>query len=291
MIVISLTDCPPKVRGDLSKWLIEINTGVFVGHLSSRVRDELWLRICENLKNGRATMVYNAANEQKMDFRIHNTDWQPVDFDGLKLIRRPLPCQITTPLPEKFSNASKLNKIKNVSKSVDKKINNSCYVVIGIKTTGLSPLNDEIIEIGALKIEYGEIKSEFSSLINISHTLPNTVMELTGITNEEISLNGQNKREVLSKFIQFIGNEIIVCHHASFDISFLKSSIKKCNIDQQIKNKYIDTTVLARQKIDDIESYKLCDVQKHFCIPTTQSHRALDDCRIVYLLYEKLKVI
>ena len=49
MIVITLSDCPPKVRGDLSKWLIEINTGVYVGQVSARVREELWKRICENL--------------------------------------------------------------------------------------------------------------------------------------------------------------------------------------------------------------------------------------------------
>ena len=45
MIVIMLSDCPPKVRGDLSKWLCEINTGVFVGNVSSRVREEVWQRI------------------------------------------------------------------------------------------------------------------------------------------------------------------------------------------------------------------------------------------------------
>ena len=52
MIVITLTDCPPKVRGDLSKWLLEISTGVYVGNLSARVRTELWGRICEHVKAG-----------------------------------------------------------------------------------------------------------------------------------------------------------------------------------------------------------------------------------------------
>ena len=73
MIVIMLSDCPPKVRGDLSKWLCEINTGVFVGNVSSRVREEVWQRICENIKSGQATMVFSAPGEQKMDFRVHNT--------------------------------------------------------------------------------------------------------------------------------------------------------------------------------------------------------------------------
>ena len=58
MIVITLTDCPPKLRGDLSKWLCEINTGVYVGNLSSRVRDELWERVCSHLRTGKVTGVF-----------------------------------------------------------------------------------------------------------------------------------------------------------------------------------------------------------------------------------------
>ena len=86
MIVIMLSDCPPKVRGDISKWLCEINTGVFVGNVSSRVREEVWQRICENIKSGQATMVFSAPGEQKMDFRVHNTTWEPVDLDGLNYL-------------------------------------------------------------------------------------------------------------------------------------------------------------------------------------------------------------
>lgn len=91
MTVVVLTDCPPRLRGDLSKWLLEINAGVYVGNITSRVRSELWERICENVRHGHATMVYRAANEQKMDFLIHNALWEPVDYDGIKLIRRPSP--------------------------------------------------------------------------------------------------------------------------------------------------------------------------------------------------------
>ena len=54
MIVITLTDCPPALRGDLTKWLQEINTGVYVGHVSARVRDEIWKRVRESAKGGPA---------------------------------------------------------------------------------------------------------------------------------------------------------------------------------------------------------------------------------------------
>lgn len=79
-----------EARGDLTKWLIEIDTGVFVGNLSARVRDSLWERVCANIKTGTAAMAYGVNNEQKLDFRVHNSAWEPVDFDGIKLVRRTL---------------------------------------------------------------------------------------------------------------------------------------------------------------------------------------------------------
>ena len=89
MIVVSMTNCPPKLRGDLSKWLLEINTGVYVGHVNARVREALWQRICENIRDGQATMVFTTNNEQHMDFYVHNTSWKPVDLDGIKLMKHP----------------------------------------------------------------------------------------------------------------------------------------------------------------------------------------------------------
>lgn len=94
MIVITLTDCPIALRGDLTKWLLEINTGVFVGRVSARVRENIWERVKKYIKNGRATMVYNAANEQGLDFKVCNSEWEPIDFDGVKLILRPSPSRI-----------------------------------------------------------------------------------------------------------------------------------------------------------------------------------------------------
>ena len=104
-----MTNCPPSLRGDLSKWLCEINTGVYVGNVSSRVRDAIWDRVCENLKNGQATLVFNTNNEQRMDFRTHNTSWEAVDFEGIKLMRRPLPQTQTEAMDLKpgFSKAAK----------------------------------------------------------------------------------------------------------------------------------------------------------------------------------------
>jgi len=88
VIVVVLSVTPERLRGDLTRWLLEISTGVYVGHLSARVRDHLWERITADVSSGRALMVWSARNEQRMQFKVHNHAWAVEDFDGIALMRR-----------------------------------------------------------------------------------------------------------------------------------------------------------------------------------------------------------
>lgn len=90
MVVLVLTACPVGLRGHLTRWLLEISPGVFVGFVTARVRDLLWGRVVELAKDGRAIMVHTAKGEQRLAFRVHRHDWEPVDVDGVHLMRRPL---------------------------------------------------------------------------------------------------------------------------------------------------------------------------------------------------------
>jgi CRISPR-associated protein Cas2 len=110
MLVIVLTACPVGLRGDLSRWLLEVSPGVFVGTVSARVRESLWARVLGMVHNGRAIMVYSSNNEQHLAFKTFQPDWQPVDCDGVELIKRPLGTDDATmvPVPQSgWSNASK----------------------------------------------------------------------------------------------------------------------------------------------------------------------------------------
>lgn len=89
MTVIVLTACPAGLRGHLTRWLLEISAGVFVGHINTRVRDLLWARVIELSGNGRALMVYSIDGEPRLSFKVHEHHWKPVDYDGITLIRRP----------------------------------------------------------------------------------------------------------------------------------------------------------------------------------------------------------
>jgi CRISPR-associated protein Cas2 len=89
VVVIVLTACPAGLRGHLTRWLLEISAGVFVGKVSARVRDELWNRVQELAKDGRGLMVYQDDSEQGLAFAVHRHHWEPVDMDGLHLMLRP----------------------------------------------------------------------------------------------------------------------------------------------------------------------------------------------------------
>lgn len=88
MTVVVLTAVPPGLRGHLTRWLLEISPGVFVGHVSARVREEMWHRIVEFVSDGRALMVHSKHGEQRLAFQVHGHDWTPVDHDGVMLMRR-----------------------------------------------------------------------------------------------------------------------------------------------------------------------------------------------------------
>ncbi|MRH93032.1 type I-E CRISPR-associated endoribonuclease Cas2 [Nocardia sp. SYP-A9097] len=89
MVVLVLSACPAGLRGHLTRWLLEISPGVFVGVLPIRVRDLAWQRVIELSKDGRAIMIYSTRSEQRLAFKVHRHEWEPVDIDGVHLMRRP----------------------------------------------------------------------------------------------------------------------------------------------------------------------------------------------------------
>ncbi|WP_115685605.1 type I-E CRISPR-associated endoribonuclease Cas2e [Corynebacterium senegalense] len=88
MIVLVVTACPAGLRGDLTKWLLEIAPGTFVGNPTARIRDLLWERTVELCKDGQALLVHSSDCEQGMQFRTHRHQWEPTDFDGVTLMIR-----------------------------------------------------------------------------------------------------------------------------------------------------------------------------------------------------------
>lgn len=281
-----MTNCPPKLRGDLSKWLCEINTGVYVGHVSSRVRDALWDRVCQNLKNGQATLVFTTAGEQRMEFRTHNTTWETVDFDGIKLMRRPLPQSETENMTLKpgFSKAAQQQYARQAGRPRTPK--KETYTVIDLETTGLKAAEDSVIEYGALRVRDGVPAEELSILVRCKEPLPLAITELTGIRNVDLQC-GMEERAALKAFLGFIGNDPLVGHNISFDMEFLRAACKRYEISIPT-NRCTDLMQLARRKLYRVANYKLLTLAQHFQLADKVEHRALPDCRLIQEVYCKL---
>jgi len=90
MTVIVVERVPASVRGELTRWLLEARTNVFVGTVSAMVRDRLWARVCSGVRDGAATLFYRTDNEQGFAIRTWgSTTREMVDCDGLTLVRIP----------------------------------------------------------------------------------------------------------------------------------------------------------------------------------------------------------
>jgi len=87
MMVIVMTNAPPRLSGRLKVWLLEVRAGVFVGSYSARTRERIWAQVEAWIGDGDAVMVWDAPTDQGFDFATVGTNRRmPVDFDGLKLV-------------------------------------------------------------------------------------------------------------------------------------------------------------------------------------------------------------
>ena len=162
-----------------------------------------------------------------------------------------------------------------VTNPKDKKIDDEEFVVFDIETTGLNSHTNEIIEIGAVKIKAGRIVDRYSQLINPGRPIPYHITEITSITDEQVA-NEPKIDKVIGKFVDFVGDAVLVAHNAPFDMGFIKRDIKKyLSIDYQCS--VIDTLQMARDLFPDLKKYGLGDLNKTLGLALEKHHRAVDD--------------
>lgn len=160
------------------------------------------------------------------------------------------------------------------------------YTVIDIETTGLSPAMNEIIQLSALKIKNDRIVDSFTSFVKPNGRISSFISSLTGITNDMVSAAPQIK-DVLNDYVDFIGQDIIVGHNVHFDINFIHSKrIKYFN--KGLSNNYVDTCKMSR-KICPISSHKLDSVARYYNVDSTGHHRADNDCKMTFEIYNRMK--
>ena len=158
------------------------------------------------------------------------------------------------------------------------------YVVFDIETTGFSPVTNRIIEIGAVKVENGEITERFSTFVNPQVPIPFHIEKLTSI-NDSMVMDADPIEVVLPQFLEFVGDAILVAHNANFDVSFIKENAKRQGIPVDFT--YVDTVGIARALLTGQSKYTLDAVAKTLGISLENHHRAVDDAECTAEIFVK----
>jgi len=288
MIVITLTKVPNSLRGDLTKWYQEVQTGVYVGNVSARIRELLWDRIVKNIGHGEATMVYNFNNELGYQFRTTRQDREVVDFEGVPLMMH---LDVTNgAVQHGFSNAAKFHKAKVMAHRATNKVQSVVskpMVAVDLETTGLDPTKDEIISIGAVRrLEDNQVE-QFYRLIKIKQTIPKKITELTKITPEMLNSEGVSLRTGLEGLQDFIKDLPIVGYNLYFDETFLAEGFKKVGL-LNVSNQLIDLMPIVKKTNKFLDNYRLQTVIDEYDIENDQPHNALSDAKATFELASKL---
>lgn len=158
------------------------------------------------------------------------------------------------------------------------------YVSIDLETTGLNPKRDRIIEIGAIRVEQGEITGEFSTYVNPGRKLEERITALTGIRNEDLE-DAPELDEIFPELLEFLGDLSLLGHRILFDYSFLK----KAAVDRKLtfERSAVDTLQIARKYLPDLPHRNLEYLCRYYEIPH-HAHRALEDAKATDQLFRKL---
>ncbi|GMQ62046.1 3'-5' exonuclease [Vallitalea maricola] len=160
------------------------------------------------------------------------------------------------------------------------------FVAFDIETTGISPMDSRITEIGAVKIVDGNVVDEFNQLINPEISIPDNIVSLTGITDELVK-DKPTINFVLPDFIDFCKGFDILGHNIKFDFSFIKTYALKLNMN--FEKNALDTLAISRMVLKDLPSRRLGCLCDYYRIDYLNGHRAFNDAYATYQLYNQLK--
>ncbi|MGL5917813.1 MAG: PolC-type DNA polymerase III [Cetobacterium sp.] len=162
-------------------------------------------------------------------------------------------------------------------------IDEETYVVFDLETLGLNAHKNEIIEIGAIKLQGRRIVDRYSQLINPGKAIPKKIQEITGIDDSLVE-NMPSIAEVLPKFMKFVGDATLVAHNAPFDMGFLKRDVKKY-IGIDYNPTVIDTLQMARDLYPNQKGYGLKPMTKFLKVALENHHRAVDDSQATAAMF------
>ncbi len=159
------------------------------------------------------------------------------------------------------------------------------YVAFDVETTGLDPEQNEIIEIGALKVREGKVRERFMELIRPRERISPAIEKLTGITNEMVG-TARTADQVIPGFLDFCGEDVLIGHNILFDYSFMK--VQAAGLGQKFEKFGIDTLKIARKVHQELDSKSLERLCAYYHIENKSAHRAYHDALATAKLYQTL---
>lgn len=167
----------------------------------------------------------------------------------------------------------------------DKNNRITTFVCFDVETTGLSPLKDKLIEIGALKVKDGKITEIFSEFIHPQMKLPSRITKLTGITDSMIQ-DADTEDKVVKRFLDFSEDYVVMGHNLIFDYSFIKTAAHKLGLS--FERRGIDTLELSKKLLSELDSRSLGSLCNYYHITNEHAHRAYDDAKATAMVYVNL---
>ncbi|MBO6303110.1 MAG: PolC-type DNA polymerase III [Ruminiclostridium sp.] len=158
-------------------------------------------------------------------------------------------------------------------------------IVFDTETTGLKPTECRLTEIGAVRMKGMEIIDEFRTFVDPEQPVPAEITKLTGITDEMVK-GAPKEKEAVEKFIEFCGSACLCAHNAKFDMSFINAVCKRHRI--AFRPDYFDTLALCRAFVPASSKHTLDAMANHFGLGDFNHHRAVDDARMLAMVYQKL---
>ena len=161
------------------------------------------------------------------------------------------------------------------------------FVAVDTETTGLDFDLCNIIEIGAVKVNDGQIVDSFKTLIKVDEKLPPFIVHLTGITDEMLA-DAPSLNEVMTDFDAFVGDSILLAHNASFDMNFLYTAYERA-LGKPLRNDYVDTLRVARRALPQLQHRTLPDLCEAFEVVNEGEHRAYSDALATVQCYLRMR--
>ena len=236
-----------------------VKTAMDFGHKAIAITDHNGCQAFPHVFN--LVTKYNKGKEDKDKFKVLYGTELPLIDDSVNIVVRPS----------------------------DSKLLETTYVVFDLETTGFNAGGaDSIIEIGAVKINNGEIIDRFDELINPGRKLPSKITELTNITDEMLK-DKEDEETAVKKFKQWVGKLPMVAHNAKFDVSFIVMAHSKYNLGE-FTNTVIDTLELSRALDTGYSRHSLSALVKRYDVPWDESahHRGDYDAEGTALVFHKM---